>query len=135
MYITYLLPMKYCSLQHWTILPSPVTSTTSCCFCFGFISSFFLELFLCSSLVAFWEPTDLGSSTFSVMSSLPFHSSMGFPGQEYGNVLSFPFPVAYVLSDLSTMTCLPWVALHGMTHSFIELDKVLVHVNILIIVL
>ena len=32
--------MQYCSLQHWTLLPSPVTSTTSCRFCFGFVSSF-----------------------------------------------------------------------------------------------
>ena len=24
--------MQYCSLQHWTLLPSPVTSTAGCCF-------------------------------------------------------------------------------------------------------
>ena len=34
----------------------------------------------------------------------------------------------HVLSELSTMTCLSWVALHGMAHSFIELDKAVVHV-------
>ena len=28
---------------------------------------------------------------------------------------------------LSTMTHLSWVALHGMAHSFIELDKAVVH--------
>ena len=39
-------PIQYCSLQHQTLLPSPVTSATGCCFCFGSISSFFLELFL-----------------------------------------------------------------------------------------
>ena len=44
--------MKYCSLQHQTLLPSPVTSTPGCCFCFGSLSSFFLELFLHSSPVA-----------------------------------------------------------------------------------
>ena len=44
-------PMQYCSLQHWTLLPSPVTSTTGCCFCFGSISSFFLELFLISNSI------------------------------------------------------------------------------------
>ena len=37
--------MQYCSLQHWTLLLAPVTSTTGY-FCFGSISSFFLELFL-----------------------------------------------------------------------------------------
>ena len=38
--------MQYCSLQHRTLLLSPVTSTAGCCFCFGSIPSFFLELFL-----------------------------------------------------------------------------------------
>jgi len=32
---TFQVPMQYCSLQHRTLLPSPVTSTTGCCFCFG----------------------------------------------------------------------------------------------------
>ena len=35
--------MQYCSLQHWTLLPSPVTFKTGCCFWFGSVSSFFLE--------------------------------------------------------------------------------------------
>ena len=34
----------------------------------------------------------------------------------------------HVLSELSTMTGPSWVALHGMAHSFIELDKVVIHV-------
>ena len=34
-----------------------------------------------------------------------------------------PFPVDHVLSELFTVTRLSWVALHGMTHSFIELQK------------
>ena len=29
----------------------------------------------------------------------------------------------HILSELSTMTHLSWVALHGMAHSLIELDK------------
>ena len=37
--------MQYCSLQHRTLLLSPVTSTAGYCFCFGSIPSFFLELF------------------------------------------------------------------------------------------
>ena len=32
------------------------------------------------------------------------------------------------LSELSTMTYQSWVALHGMAHSFFELDKAVVHV-------
>ena len=54
--LTFKVPMQYCSLQHWTLLPSPVTSTTACCFCFGSISSSFLELFLHWSPVAYWVP-------------------------------------------------------------------------------
>ena len=38
----------------------------------------------------------------------------------------------HVLSELSTMTHLSWVALHSMAHSFIELDKAVVHVISLI---
>ena len=34
----------------------------------------------------------------------------------------------HVLSELSAMTCLSWVALHRMANSFIELDKDVVHV-------
>ena len=58
--LTFKVPMQYCSLQHWTLLPSPVTSTIRCCFCFGSISSFFLELFLYQSPVAYWAPTNWG---------------------------------------------------------------------------
>ena len=43
-------------------------------------------------------------------------------------VVPFPSPVDHVLSELSTMTCPSWVALHILAHSFIELDKVVVHV-------
>ena len=81
--LTFQVPMQYCSLQHWTLLPTPATSTTWCCFCFGFVSSFFLELFLHSSPVAYWAPTDLGSSCFSVISFCLFILFMGFSRQEY----------------------------------------------------
>ena len=33
-----------------------------------------------------------------------------------------------VLPELSTMTHPSWVALHSMAHSFIELDKAVIHV-------
>ena len=53
--------MQYCSLQHQTLLLSPVASTAGYCFCFGSIRSFFLELFLHWSPVTYWAPTDQGS--------------------------------------------------------------------------
>ena len=43
-------------------------------------------------------------------------------------VYGFPSPVDHILSELSTVTDLSWVALHGMAHSFIDLDKAVVHV-------
>ena len=49
---------------------------------------------------------------------------MGFSRQEYWSGLPFPSPVDNDLSELSTMTHPPWVALH----SFTELDKAVVHV-------
>ena len=53
---------------------------------------------------------------------------MGFSKQEYRSGLPFPSPVDHILSELSTMTHPSWVALHGISHRFIELDKAMVHV-------
>ena len=33
----------------------------------------------------------------------------------------------HILSELSTMTHLSWVALQGMAYSFVELDKAVIH--------
>ena len=126
--LTFQIPMQYCSLQHRTLLPSPVTSTTGFCLCFVSVSSFFLELVLHWSPVAYWVPTDLGSSSFSVLSFCLFILFMGLSKQEYWSGLPFPSPVDHILSELSTMTHPSWVALHGMAHSFIELDKAVIHV-------
>ena len=49
---------------------------------------------------------------------LLFIHFMGFSRQEYWNGLPFPPPVDHVLSELSTVTLLSWMDLHGMTHSF-----------------
>ena len=121
-------PIQYCSLQHQTLLPSPIVSKTGCCFCFLSVSSFFLELFLHSSPVAYWAPTDLGYSIISVLSFCLFILFMGFSRQEYWSGLPFCPPVDHILSELSTMTCPSWVALHSMAHSFIKLDKAVIHV-------
>ena len=81
--LTFQVPMEYCSLQHRTLLLSPVTSSSGYCFCFGSIPSFFLELFLHWSPVAYWASTDLGSSSFSILSFCLFILHMGFLRQEY----------------------------------------------------
>ena len=126
--LTFQDPMHYCSLQHQTLLLSPVTSTAVCCFCFGSISSFFLELFLHWPPVAYWAPTNLGVHFSVSYLFCLFIQFMGFSRQEYWSGLPFPSPVNHILSNLHTMTRPSWVALQGMAHSFIELDKVVVHV-------
>ena len=115
--LTFQFPMQYCSLQHQILFPSPVISTTGHCFHFGSASSFFLKLFLHSFPVAYWIPTNLGEFIFQCRIFLP--SQIGLP---------FPSPGDHILSELSTMTCLSWLAQHGMAHSFIELYKAVIHV-------
>ena len=122
--LTFQVPMQCCSLQPQTLLLSPVTSTTGCCFCFGSIPSFFLELFLHWSPVTYWATTDLGSSSFDVLSFCLFILFMGFSRQEHWGGLPFPCPVNHILLDLSTMTCLGWP--HTAWPSFIGLDKAVV---------
>ena len=79
-----------------------------------------------------FTPPDLGSSSFSVISFCLFTLFMGFSRQEYLSGLPFPSLVYHILSELSSMTCPSWLALHGMAHSFIELDKAVVHVITLV---
>ena len=124
-------PMQYCSLQHGTLLLSPVTSPAGYSFCFGSIPSFYLELYLHWSSVAYWAPTDLGSFSFSILSFCLFILFMRFSRQEYWSSLPFLSPVDYSLSDLSTMTRPSWVAPWAWL-SFTELDKAVVHVVSLI---
>ena len=52
---------------------------------------------------------------------------MGFSRQECWCGLPFPCPVDHILSEVSIMIRLPWVALHSMAHSFTELLKFLHH--------
>ena len=70
--------MQFCIVQHRTLLLSPVTSTTGCCFCFGSVSSFFLKLFL------YWSPVEIilgtywpGEFIFQCSIFLPFHTVNG----------------------------------------------------------
>ena len=128
--LTFQIPMQYCSLQHQTLLLSPVTLTTGYCFCFGSIPSFFLELFLHWSPVAYLAPTNLGSSSFRILSFFLLILFMGFSRQEYWSGLPFPSPVDQ-RSDFC-QTSPPWPAHLGWPHmawlSFLELDKAVVHV-------
>ena len=119
--LTFQVPMQYGSLQHRTLLLSPVTPTTGCCFCFGSIPSFFLELFLHWSPVAYWACTNPGSSPFSILSFSLFILFMGFSRQEYWSGL-------HSLLQWTTFcqTSPPWPAHIGWPHTawlnFTELE-------------
>ena len=69
--------------------------------------------------------SDLGSSSFSILSFCLFILFMGLSRQEYWSGLYFPSPGDHILSDLSTMTRPSWVAPQAWL-SFIELDKAVV---------
>ena len=116
--LTFQVPLQYCSLQHQTLLPSLVTSTAGSWFCFGSIPSFFLELFL-------HTPTNLGNSSFSVLSFAFSHCSWGSQGKNTE-------VVCHSLIQWTTFcqTSAPWPICLGSPHklwlSFIELDKAVV---------
>ena len=117
--------MQYCSLQHRTLLLSPVTSKTGCCFCFGSIPPFFLELFLHWSPVAYWAPTDLGVP-LSVSYRFAFsYCSWGSQGKNTE-------VVCHSLLQWTTFcqTSPPWPIHLGWPHtawlSFVELEKAVV---------
>ena len=85
--LTFQVPMQYCSLQHQTLLPSPIASKIGCCFYFGSVSSFFLELFLHWSPVAYLTecgPLEKGKSNqFSILAvTTPW---TGWKGKKIGH--------------------------------------------------
>ena len=92
--------------------------------CLFTLSGVISPLISSSILGTYWP----GSSSFSVLSFCLFILFVGFSRQEYRSGLPLPSPVDHILSELSTMTHLSWVALHSMAHSFIGLEKAVVHV-------
>ena len=95
-------------------------------FCFGSTSSFFLELVLHWSPVAYWPhtdlqaPTNLGRSFFQCPIFLPFHTVHWVLKERILKWFAIPFSRDHILSALSTMTRLSWVTVHSMAHCFIE---------------
>ena len=96
--------------------------------------SFWLSLFILSeaifplfssSILGTYRPREF---IFQCPIFLPFHTIPGFSRQEYWSGLPFPSPMDHIILELSTMTHPSWVALQGMAHSFIQLDKAVVHV-------
>ena len=126
MNLTFKVPMQYCSLQHRTLLPSPVTSITGCCFCFGSVSSFFLELFLHWSPVAYWTPP--GEFIFQCPIFFPLLTVHGVLKARVLKQITIPFSSGPRFDR--TLHHDPSI-LGGPTqhaHSFTELYKAVVHV-------
>ena len=114
--------MQYCSLQHWSLLPSPITFTTGHCFHFSSASSFSLELFstLLQQHMVTYQP---GEFTFQCHIFFAFsYCSWGSQGKNIEVVCHSLLQWDHNLSEHSTMTHPSWVALHSMAHSFIEFE-------------
>ena len=125
--LTFQVPMQYCSLQHRTLLLSPVISTTGYFFLLWlhpFILSGVISSLISSSILGtYWS----GEFLFQHPIILPFVLFMGFLRQEYWSGLPF-------LLQWTTFcqTSPAWPGHLGWPHtawlSFIELDKAVVHV-------
>ena len=122
--LTFQPPMQYCSLQHQTLLPSPVTYTAGCCFCFGsiFILSGVISPLISSTILGTYWP---GEFIFQCPVFFPFHTIHGFLKAGILKMFAIPFCsgpsfVRTLHHDPSVLGCL-----HSMAHNFIELDKAL----------
>ena len=129
MELTFQVPMQYCSLQHQTLLPYPVKSTIGCCFSFGSVSSFFLKLFFHSSSVAYWAPTNLGSSSFNFLTFLPIHTLHGILKARILNWFAIPFfSGPYFVRTLHHDSSILSGPTQPGSYRFIELGKAVIQV-------
>ena len=134
--LTFQVPVQYCSLEHLPLLPSPVTSTTGHYFHFGSTVSFFLELFLYWSPVAYWAPTRPGEFIFQCSLFLPFHTAHGVPKARILRWFAIPFSSGPCFVRTLHHDHPSWVAVHHgwpytawLIDSLSELDKSVVHVD------
>ena len=91
--LAFQVPMQYYSLQHLTLLVSPVTTTTGYCVCFPISLSGGISPLISSSILGTYQP---GSSSFSILSFCLFILFMGFSRQAYWSGLPFPSPVDHI---------------------------------------
>ena len=121
--LAFQVPIQCCSLQHQILLSSPDTSTTECYICFGPVNSFILGILVIShsSPVAYFTPSDLGDSSFGVISFCILYSSWGTHGK-YTRVVchSLLKCIIFCQNSLLWLIQLGWPC---MAHSFIELCK------------
>ena len=80
--LTFQVPMQYCSYSIGLYFQHQWHPQLDVDFCIGSVLSFFLELFLHWSPVLYWPPTELGSSSFNVLSFCIFVVFKGFSRQD-----------------------------------------------------
>ena len=125
------LPMQYCSLEHWTLFSLPDTFASDYCFCFGlasFSSGAVSQLFS-SSILDTYQTVGFIFQCHIFLSFPIIHGVLKARMLKWFAILFSSEPH---FSELFIMTRLSWVTLYGMTHSFIELRKVVVHMICLV---
>ena len=113
--LTFQVPMQYCSFQHGTLLPSPVTSTTGCCFLLWlhlFILSGVISPLISNSMLGTYRP---GEFIFHCPMFLPFHTVHGVLKARILKWFAIPFSSGTRFIRLSTMTHSSWVAYNQAT--------------------
>ena len=122
--LTFQVPMRYCFFRASDFTFTTDTSTIECHFCFGPVTSFFLELLAPLSPVACWDTLQPGLGWGVVAHvSLPFHTGTGVLGARILEWVATSSPSGPHFVRALYYDLLSWVALHGMTYSFIELSR------------
>ena len=123
--LTFQVPMRYFSLQHQTLLPSPVIHNWALFLLWLclFILSGVISPLISRSILGTYQPGEL---IFQCPIFLPFHTVHEILKARILKWFAIPFSsgpcfVRTLCHDPSS-----WVALHGMARSFIELDKAVV---------
>ena len=120
--LTSWVPMQYiCSLQHQSFTTRNIHNWALFCLwlCLFILPGAISPLFF-SSLLDTYQP---GEFIFQCYIFLHFHTVYGVLKARMLKWFAIPFFSGPHLSELSTMTHPLCVALQGMAHSFLELDK------------
>ena len=131
MFIGLVMPSSHLTLCHPLLLPPSIFLSIRVrwpkywSFSFSICPSNEYSGLISSSILGTYCP---GVSIFQCPIFLPLHTVHGGLKARILEWFVIPFSMDHILSELSTMTCLSWVALHGMAHSFFELEKAVVHV-------
>ena len=106
------------------------TEIVSCEAYFNYLVIFQPTIIISSSILGTYWP---GEFIFQGPVFLPFHTVHGFLKARILKWFAIPFSSGpCFVRTPSTVTRPSWMALHGMAHSFIELDKAVVQVIMLV---